>query len=78
MSDSEQLKIDVSDEVSFKVGVVQGLQILMDRTECLSDLRTKVQKHEQIVQIGKYAAIPVIGLFQVSLKAMFHKLGWWN
>lgn len=78
MADSEKLQIDVTNETAFKVGIVQTLQLLVDHTSCLSDMKQKVEKHERIVQVGKYAAVPAIGLFNIGIKAFFHKLGWWS
>jgi len=71
-----KLDIDVTDETAFKVGVVQTLQLIVDRTSGLKDIAEKVEKHDRIVDYGKWTAIPLLTLFHVSIKAALHKLGW--
>ena len=70
------LDIDVTDEHAFKSGVVQHLQFIADRTACLPELKRKVDHHEAIVNVGKYAAIPVLGFLQLSIGHLLKKIGW--
>lgn len=57
-----KLKIDVTNEDQFRLDVAQNLQLIADRTSCLVDLKKTVDKHEQIVRFGKWAAIPSHGI----------------
>jgi hypothetical protein len=70
--------IDVRDDHKFKTGMVQYMQMLVDRTDCLPALKKKVEKHEQVYQTGKWLAIPLFALLHVLIKGLFHKLGWWE
>ncbi|HZS43346.1 MAG TPA: hypothetical protein VFA52_03985 [Candidatus Paceibacterota bacterium] len=74
--EQKQLRIDVTNETAYKVGVVQMLQLLDDRTACLAEMKKKVDRHETIVQVGKWASIPILGLFNLAIKSILHKLGW--
>jgi hypothetical protein len=70
------LEIDVTNEHAFKTGVVQTLQLIADRTECIPSMKKKVDKHEQIVQTGKWLGVPLLILFHSGLKYVLQKLGW--
>jgi hypothetical protein len=72
------IDIDVENEHKFKVGVATHLQLLVDRTRELPDMKKKVDKHEQLYQSGKYLAIPVFAAMHILIKGLFHKLGWWE
>jgi hypothetical protein len=70
--------INVTNEHEFKVGVATHLQLLVDRTRELPDIKKKVDKHEQVYQSGKWLALPLLTLIHVLIKGLFHKLGWWQ
>ena len=71
-----QLPVDISTEDGFRLYVVQQLQKLDDKTECLSDLVEKVESHERLVVFGKWLGVPVFLGAHISLKAFLAKLGW--
>jgi hypothetical protein len=70
------VEIDVKDEHAFRTGVVQNLQMIADRTACIPTLQKKVEKHEQVVQAGKWLSIPIIAAIHVIFKGILSKLGW--
>ena len=73
--DQLPLEIDVTDEHAFRTGVVQHLQLLADRTYCLADIKKTVDKHDRIVAVGKYAAVPAMGILHLGMKHFLSKLG---
>ncbi|MHB8501521.1 MAG: hypothetical protein ACYDHE_11325 [Candidatus Acidiferrales bacterium] len=70
------IEIDVTNEHSFKTGVIQTLQMISDNTACLPSLKKKVEHHEQIVKTGKWLVIPLMALLHAGLKSIFNRLGW--
>lgn len=67
--------IDVTNEIAFRTGVVKYLQILSDRTYNLPELKKKVDKHENIVMVSKYAGIPFVIAIQEVVRHIFSKVG---
>lgn len=71
----EPVHIDVTNEIAFRTGVVQYFQILSDRTADLPQLKKKVEKHDRLVQYGKWTAIPLIaalhGIVDGAIKKYF-------
>jgi hypothetical protein len=72
------VRIDVTNDLEFKIGMVQYMQMLVDRTDCLPTLKKTVKEHEQVYQTGKWLIIPLFALFHLMIKALLHKLGWWE
>lgn len=68
--------IDVTNDMAFRTGVVQNFQLLMDRTHCLVDMKKKVDRHDNIVRVGKWASIPIIAFVQQVAKHALAKVGW--
>ena len=44
-------------------------------TDDFKEVKKKVEKHERVYNVGKYAAVPALGLIHLSLKHLFSKLG---
>lgn len=70
------INIDVTNDHEFKVGVATHLQLLVDRTRELPDIKKKVEKHDQVYHAGKWMAVPVLAALHVGFKALLAKLGW--
>ena len=67
------IEIDVKDEHAFRTGVVQHLQLIADQTRDIPSIKKKVDKHEVIYQVGKWASVPIIGAAVAYVKSWFHK-----
>lgn len=69
------VQIDVTDDRAFKTHVVQYLQLISDQTSVIPSLKKKVERHERLIQYGKWTAIPLIaalhGLVDQGLKKYF-------
>jgi len=68
------VEIDVTDDMAFRSGVVQYMQIVMDRTSCISDMKKKVDNHDSIVRFGKWLSAPLFLLLQFLFKHPVEKL----
>jgi hypothetical protein len=70
------VQIDVNNDANFRTGMVKYMQMLVDRTDCLPDLKKKVEKHDRVYHMGKWLVVPALAAFHVGLKSLLSKLGW--
>lgn len=70
------LRIDVTNDAQFKVDVATTLQLIADRTECLPDIKKKVEKHDRIYQYGKWSAVPVVAALHGFVDHALKLLKW--
>lgn len=69
----KKVEIDVKDEHAFRTGVVQYLQLISDQTSVIPSLKKQVDRHDRIVQVGKYAAVPGVWFLQAAFKGLLAK-----
>lgn len=72
-----RVEIDVTDEHAFKTGVVQYLQLISDQTRDIPTIRKKVEKHDRIMQFGKWSAIPFIAVLHTAVDRAIKGLHLW-
>jgi hypothetical protein len=71
----EMVDIDVTNDASFRTGVVQYLQKISDQTSAIPALKKKVEQHDRIVQYGTWTAVPIIAGISMLVKGILKKLG---
>jgi hypothetical protein len=71
----EMVDIDVTNDVAFRTGVVKYLQKISDQTGAIPDLKKKVERHDRIVQYGKWTGVPIMALISMLVKSLLTKLG---
>jgi hypothetical protein len=70
------VQFDLSTEEGFKLYVVQKLQKISDAIDELPEIKAKVDKHETIVTVTKYAMLPFLLAFQSGFRYFLTKMKW--
>jgi hypothetical protein len=55
--------------------MVENVATIKERLEVLPELKKKVDRHETVYKVGKYAAVPTLGLLHIGFRQFFNKLG---
>ena len=55
--------------------MAEDVATIRTKLEDLPELRATVAKHEKVYTVGKYAAVPVLTAFHVTIRSVLAKLG---
>lgn len=71
------MSISFNDDVAAAkfMEMVENVATIKERLEVLPELKKKVEKHEKVYTVGKYAAVPVMTAFHVTIRGLLTKLG---
>lgn len=65
------------DAVTTKIfEIAENVAAMKERLEDLPGIKEKVEKHERAYNVAKYAAVPAMTAFHVSLRSLLQKIGW--
>ena len=57
------------------IEMAENVAAIKTKLEDLPELKRKVEKHERIYTVGKYASIPVLGIFHLAARQFWTRLG---
>jgi hypothetical protein len=57
------------------IEMAENVAAIKTKLEDLPALRATVDKHEKVYTVGKYAALPVLTAFHVTIRSVLQKLG---
>jgi len=71
------MSINFTDHVAAEkfIEMAENVAAIKAKLEDLPALRATVEKHEKVYTVGKYAAIPVLTAFHVTIRSVLQKLG---
>ena len=71
------MSIQFNDELAASkfLEMAENVATIKTRLEDLPEMKKKIEKHERIYNVGKYAAVPVLGLTHLAFKQLLSKLG---
>jgi hypothetical protein len=55
--------------------MAENVATIKTKLEDLPELKKTVEKHEKVYTVGKYAAVPVLTAFHVTIRSVLTKLG---
>jgi len=70
------IEIDVTNDIAFRTAVVTHLQFITDKCSEIPELKAKVERHDDIVKVGRWASVPVLAVVHLGLKHFFTHIGW--
>lgn len=57
------------------IEMAENVAAIKTRLEDLPELKKKVEKHERVYNVGKYASVPLLGIFHLAARQFWNKLG---
>jgi hypothetical protein len=71
------MSIKFTDHVAAEkfIEMAENVAAIKAKLEDLPELKKKVERHERAYTIGKYASVPVLGIFHLAARQFWNKLG---